>query len=219
MVKIYLGAQAIENVISEESDNKFGAPLLPKDLIRCAVYMEGVNVVEISTLLQEVRNFNLDDKAVNSLVPNLLEWFHIMSLSCGNKTVILNIHEFTVESGTFAHLLCIVDDATEINMKPEATVSGLSDMKTKPKFEIESERNKPGPMKREGGRPAKHKQFPLIATNTINNLKISGFAASSKCRNTTARGCGVTLNDNKKHLKDTVPDLKEADISKNPYIT
>ena len=193
-------AQAIENVISE-SDSKFGPPLLPKELIKCAVYMKGVNAVEISTLLQGVGKLNLDDKPVNSLVPNLLEWFHIMSLSYGNKTVILNIHEFTVESGTFAHLLCIADDVTEINMKPEATVSGLSDMKTKPEVEIESERNKPGPKKAEGGKPAKQKQFPLIMTNTINYLKISGFSASSKCRNTIARSCKVTLNDIKNILR------------------
>ena len=63
-----------------------------------------------------------------------------MSLSCSYKTVILNIHEFTVESGTSADLLCNVDDDTEMNMKPEATVSVLSDMKTKPEVEIESER-------------------------------------------------------------------------------
>ena len=77
-------AQAIENVISE-SDSKFGSPLLAKELIKCAVYMEGVNAVEISTLLQEVGKLNVDDKAVNSVVHNLLEWFPIMSLSCGKK--------------------------------------------------------------------------------------------------------------------------------------
>ena len=134
--------------------------------------------MEISTLLQKVGKLNLDDKAVNSVLHNLLEWFPVMSLSCGSKTVIPNIHEFTVESGTFADLLCIADDVTEINIKPETTVSGLSDMKTKPEVEIESERNKPGPKKGEGSRPAKHKQFPLIVTNTINYLKISVFAAS-----------------------------------------
>ena len=90
----------------------------------CSI-MEEVNAVEISTLLQEVGKLNLDDKAVNSVVPNLLEWFPVMSLSCGNKTVILHIHEFTMESGTFADLLCTADDVTEINMKQEATVSGL----------------------------------------------------------------------------------------------
>ena len=76
-------AQAIENVISE-SDSKFGPPLLPKELIKCAVYIEGVNAVEISTLLQEVGKLNLDDKAVNSVVHNLLEWFPVMSLSCSS---------------------------------------------------------------------------------------------------------------------------------------
>ena len=105
--------------------------------------MEGINAVEISTLLQEVGRLNQDNKAVNSVVHNLLEWFPVVSLSCSNKTVILNIHEFTVESGTFADLLCIADDVTEINMRPEVTVSGLSDMKTKLKVKIESERNKP----------------------------------------------------------------------------
>ena len=72
MKKIYLGLKQLKNVISE-SDSKFGPPLLPKEVIKCAIYMEGVNVVEISTLLQEVGKFNLDDKAVNSVVHNLLE--------------------------------------------------------------------------------------------------------------------------------------------------
>ena len=98
-----------------------------------------------------------------------------------------------MDSSTYADLLCSADDVTEINMKTEATVSGLSDMKTKP--EVESERNKPEPKKGESVRPAKHKQFPLIVTNTMNYLKISRFAASSKCRNTIARSRGVTLND------------------------
>ena len=124
-----------------------------------------------------------------------------------------------MESGTFADLPCIADDVTEINMKPEATVSGLSDMKTKPKVEIESERNKPGPKKGEGGRPAKHKQFTLIVTNTINYLKIGGFAARSKCRNNIAGSCGVTLYDNKNILRIQCLVLKKLASVKNPYIT
>ena len=86
-------------------------------------------------------------------------------------------------------------------------------MKTKPEVEIENERNKPGP-KKEGCRSTKHRQFPLLVTNTINYLKRNGFAANSKCRNTIARSCGVTLNDTKKHLEDTEPGLKEAGISR-----
>ena len=60
-------------------------------------------------------------------------------------------------------------------------------MKTKPEVDIESERNKPRPKKGEGDRPAKHKQFPLIVTNTTNYLKRSGFSASLKHRNTIAK--------------------------------
>ena len=120
------------------------------------------------------------------------------------KTVLLNIHEFTVEGGTFADLLCITEDVKEVNTKLEYNPSTSSHAQ----FEVEPEpimTKKPGPSIGTGGRPLKHKQFPLIVTNTINYVKVNGFAAGSRCCNAIGRSCGFTLREIKLHLEGKVP--------------
>ena len=80
--------------------------------------------------------------------------------------------------GTFADLLCITEDDQEFNTQPECKSTTSSHAQ----FDAEPEpvrTKKPGPSPDTGGRPLKHKQFPLIVTNTINYLKMNGFSASS----------------------------------------
>ena len=59
-------AQALENIISE-SKSKFAPPLTQNELIKCGLYMEEVNVVQIGMPLQEIGKQSMDNKNVNTV--------------------------------------------------------------------------------------------------------------------------------------------------------
>ena len=49
MMKNLSWAQALENI--SESNSKFAPPLTPNELIKCGLYMEDINAVEIGMLM------------------------------------------------------------------------------------------------------------------------------------------------------------------------
>ena len=65
-------ALKLENIISE-SNSMFAPPLTPNELIRCGLYLEEVNAVEIVMLLQEIGKESKDDKTLKSITQNHLE--------------------------------------------------------------------------------------------------------------------------------------------------
>ncbi len=131
----------------------------------------------------------------------LSNWFPVMTVSRGGKTLMINIHEFFINPDTFCDLLRLPED---INTGDTEDISEVDTTTNQPEI------NK----KHAGGRPSKHKQFPAIVTETISFLHLHGFAAKSRRRNLIANSWGVTLEDLKQHLLDNIPDLNEDGISR-----
>ena len=141
----------------------------------------------------------------------LTHWLPLLTVTNGRKHALVNIHEFCLAPNSFTDLLHLHEpkEATSSeqtqDVKCENSQAGRCD----------SSRFKPGPKPGHGGRPVKCEQFPEIVTKTLSFIRTNGFSANTKRRNQTVNSMGVTLDQIREHLLDTITGLSEAGISRN----
>jgi hypothetical protein len=65
------------------------------------------------------------------------------------------------------------------------------------------------------GRPAKHKEFPLLVNTAKDFIESHGYSAQSRRRSNVAQSSGVSLRQIQKHVLDNVDGLSKKGVSIN----
>ena len=167
--------------------------------------------MDISDLLSTVGLHNVSKVVQHDCCQILTRWLPLLTVTNGRKHALINIHEFCLAPNSFTDLL-------HLHEPKEATSSEQTQDVKCENFQAgrcDSSKFKPGPKPGHGGRPVKCEQFPEIVTKTLSFIRTNGFAANTKRRNQTVNSMGVTLDQIREHLLDTITGLSEAGISRN----
>ena len=134
----------------------------------------------------------------------------------GNKVLVLDIHEYVLGVGDgLVDLLCMCDaEEPSQGQHPDCNISDDSDAEQ----QLPTQDGVAQPVladdRSRQGRPAKHVQYPEIVEEAQRFLELHGNAAHERRRNDVSTSLGVTLNDLRKHLLKSVPELQTKGLSR-----
>lgn len=157
----------------------------------------------------DTRELNATKEKENVLISSILEHFPVMLLSRKDKKVLLNVHELILDP------LCldVMLDGDVVAQDEEDSSHGAC---TTPETcnQPPPKQKAFGPQNKRGRKPLST-TFPTLVKTATTFIKQHSFAAHGRRRETTGTGTGVSLEDIRQHLLDSVPGLKERGISKD----
>ena len=150
--------EAFDNVIAAPN-KQFSTGLSCEDIIKCGRLLETTDSIPIVDLLTSIGQY-VPVVVQNEYCKILSKWFPVMTVSCGGKTLMINIHELYLNPDTFCDLLMLSKDINTVDTEhiPEEDHTA-----------IQPKTNK----KHAGGRPSKHKQFPAIVNEALSFIRLT----------------------------------------------
>ena len=148
-----------------------------------------------------------------AIVQQVMAWFPVLSLHhlSSRTTVLVNVDEFhlTVEGNMFADIIELFTDDRSVSQAEEAAPNTKVITASEPLEAVKSQLAiKPGPK-------ARHIEFPELVEAALDFIKLHGYAAQQKHRDSSSTSMGVTLKQIRQHLLDVVPGLRDQRKSWN----
>ena len=142
------------------------------------------------------------DKVENMepLIKQLLMCFPLLLLTKGSEQYLVNMQQLDFNCSELDELFGVKHSEQE---SQEDLVGSLENANSGNEIKTQQKRG------RSGGRPSVISKFPEIPTVATEFIKLNGYQAQERRRETTFQSCGVTIEEIRSHLFDTIPGLRE----------
>ena len=142
------------------------------------------------------------DKVENMepLIKQLLMCFPLLLLTKGSEQYLVNMQQLDFNCSELDELFGVKHSEQE---SQEDQVGSLENANSGNEIKTQQKRG------RSGGRPSVISKFPKIPTVATEFIKLNGYQAQERRRETTFQSCGVTIEEIRSHLFDTILGLRE----------
>ena len=171
--------QSFTNVINKENCGMPCKPLPPSQLIKIGKLLEDSTAVPLEILIEN-SDVDIHNGGKIGFIKKILLHFPMMLIDI-DSPIIINIWQ--IDFKTFSPDKSVNDEKANILESPE-NISGKR-------------------KSRSGGRPPVIKEFPTLVQTAAKFIKLHGFSAHLRRRESVGTGKGVSMDDVRQYLLET----------------
>ena len=142
------------------------------------------------------------------LLQGIIMLYPVMLLKRPNQEkAIMNVNEMLLKPSFFTFLF---NDKSEVNINKESNTAHKTLTASPAPENVTTKLLRPNK-----GRKPLYETYPELVSCVTNFLKQNSFVAERRRRTSTATGTGVTFEEIRNHIYETIPELRKRGISKS----